>query len=56
MKLQQTIFVSSDEVTKLVTKYVEKKFSKKSLKTTTMDDGTMQFDFEFEEVDEKKEP
>ena len=56
MKLSQTVTLTSEEVNKMLTKFVEKKLGKKVVGSEAGTDGSYQFRLEESEVtDEKKE-
>ncbi len=55
MKLNQSVTLSTEEVSKMLTKFVEKKLGKKVTSVAGGEDGSYVFNLEESEVEEKKE-
>mgnify|MGYP001070413278 CR=1 FL=1 len=53
MKIKQTVTFTSDEVNKLVTKYVEKKLGKKVTSANMSSNGDYDLELEEQTVDDK---
>lgn len=54
MKLTQTVSITPEEVTRMLTKFVEKKLGKKVIETG-IEEGIYKFVLEPQEVEDKKE-